>query len=440
VAVLLAALAAAPATAADRATLAATAGLGGYGRPGRWAPVRVDVTYEGDGGAGEIAVEWGDARVRQAISLASETRKEIELYVRTADPRDSIVVRLLSGGRELAATEAPVRLLAQADAFTVCIASPAPSPAGGAACSVTIAPVALPRSWRGYAAADDVLADPERTLSLTADQRMAVTRWRTVHAIENADASSPALPTLASSPRVVRRTGYGLLVYVVVLAFAAGPLTRIRARSFLLYPAVVGVAACASAAAVAAGRVGPGAAIHVAQAATIEEVVGGAGAFVVARGVAEFPVHGPIELRAIGLDGVLTPRTRDRGQLRFDENGAPAMGGVYTLGASASFEMEGITSVEPLHAAWDQSTLRVTNTSTVPLRSCRFGSGFSRSAVGILDPGQSVDADRRTATDDAAFSCSMEAPAIVLGDQQRAAESTGTSVVVLHAPERRSVP
>src|SRR6185295_3822296 len=109
----------------------------GLCRPGRWAPVRVDIDYRGAEAVGEIAVEWGDARVRRAISLASQSRKHFELYIRTPDVRDSMTVRLLAAGREIAAVDTPVRLVAPADPLTVCVAN-AESGRSGIDCTATI--------------------------------------------------------------------------------------------------------------------------------------------------------------------------------------------------------------------------------------------------------------------------------------------------------------
>src|SRR5437667_9546074 len=92
---LLAGLVVRPAQADPTVTVKASAGLGGLCRPGRWTPVRVDVETRGEAAstgvaAGEIIVEWGDARVRRAITLASPSHKQVELYIRTADARDSM--------------------------------------------------------------------------------------------------------------------------------------------------------------------------------------------------------------------------------------------------------------------------------------------------------------------------------------------------------------
>ena len=57
----------------------------------------------------------------------------------------------------MAAVEAPIRLVAPADPLTVCVQPTMPGRHERTTCSATINPEALPRSWRGYGAADDVV-------------------------------------------------------------------------------------------------------------------------------------------------------------------------------------------------------------------------------------------------------------------------------------------
>ena len=206
----LAGLFARPAQADPTVTVKASAGLGGWCRPGRWTPVRVDVETRGEtsaeAAAGEIVVEWGDARVRRAMTLASPSHKQAELYIRTADARDSITVRVLVADREMARTVTPVRLVAPAEPLTVCVARVNTWPTSGTTCTATINPESLPRSWRGYAAADDVVWPPGSKLTLTAEQHTALDRWRVVQAIENAESTVPSAGDVAPATRALRRT------------------------------------------------------------------------------------------------------------------------------------------------------------------------------------------------------------------------------------------
>ena len=439
--VLLAALAGVPARAGEIATIKGSAGLGGLCRPGRWTPVRVEIDYRGDDAAGDIVVDWGGARVRRAISLASTTRKQVELYIRTADPRDTIVVRLLGDGREIAAAELPVRLVPPSDPLVVCVAAPASWPTGGRACSVTMPVDALPRSWRGYGAADELKWEPAGKPALSAEQSAALNQWRTVQAIEEAETLSPHGREVVAPAHALRRAGTTLLLYAAAFGIIVWPITGIRSRSLFVYPAVVVLAAAGSAVAVAAGHFGRTAVVRVAQSAVIEQVAGARGAFVIARAVAEFPALDAIELRAVDVDGAIALRSgTERRELRFDENGAPIVAGTYGLGATTAFELEAATSFQPLRVDSSGATVQVTNTSAFALRACRFGPGFSRSDVGALAPGQSVEAEHRSDEPDAVFSCAVDAPVVKFAESERRVESEGDAVILLRFPDRRPTP
>lgn len=442
---LLAALVARPAKADQTVTVNASAGLGGLCRPGRWAPVRVDVESRGrsvssEAASAEIVIEWGDARVRRAITLASPSRKQVELYIRTADARDSMKVRILIDDREVASTVAPVRLLAPADPLTVCVSSAGTWSAPGVTCAATVNPDVLPRSWRGYAAADDVVWPSEGKPALTAEQHTALDHWRAVQAIENAGSSAPSIADVAPKARALRRTGTLMLLYAASLGLLVWPLNRVRSQSLSVYPVVVAVVAAGSILALASGRVGSGASVHVSQSARVEQLAGTKGSIVFARAVAEFPAFGPVELRADRADGAIAPRGRDRRDLRFDENGAPMLAGTYGLGATAAFEVEAVTPFEPLRATSNGATIRVTNVSARDLRDCRFGAGFSKQLVGPLSPGQHVEVTRQTRAIDPVFSCRLDAAVVEFAESGRPVDSDGTAAIVLHLPEARTQP
>ena len=440
---LFAVLAAAPAR-AGQAVITVQAGLGGLARPGRWMPVRVDVETRSetsaDAAAGEIVVEWGDARVRRALTLASPSHKQVELYIRTADARDSITVRVLVADREMATTVTPVRLVAPAEPLTVCVASVNTWPTNGTTCAATINPESLPRSWRGYAAADDVVWPSGGKPTLTAEQHTALDRWRLVQAIEHAETTVTSAGDVTPAAHALRRTSTAMLVYAAALGVLVWPLNRVRSRSLAVYPVIAGAAAAGSIVAIAAGRVGPGARIHVSQSAVVEQVAGKKGSSVLARAVAEFPAFGLVELRADGVDGAIALRGGARRDLRFDENGAPIVAGTYGLGATAAFEVEATGSFEPLSATFTETTVRVMNTSSHEMRDCRFGSGFSRQSVGRLAPGQHVEAVRQSAEIEPVFSCRLDAAVVEFAESGRPVDNDGTAAIVLHLQEPRTDP
>jgi hypothetical protein len=157
--------------------------------------------------------------------------------------------------------------------------------------------------------------------------------------------------------------------------------------------------------------------------------------------VAEFPSLGAVEVHATRADGAIAVRGgRDRGNLRFDENGAPLFAGTYGLGATATFEVEAVTAFEALQTAARGATVRVANISTQELRDCRFGAGFSRLNVGSLAPGQSVEADRQNGPAEAIFTCRLNGPVIELTESRWPVVTNGTAVIVLRLPEGQARP
>ena len=440
----LAGLCARPAQADPTVTVKASAGLGGWCRPGRWTPVRVEVESRGEtsaaAAAGEIVVEWGDARVLRAMTLASPSHKQVELYIRTADARDSITVRVLVADREMATTVTPVRLVAPAEPLTVCVAPVNTWPTTGTACAATINPESLPRSWRGYAAADNVVWPSGSKPTLSAEQHTALDRWRVVQAIENAESTAPSAGDVMPVTRALRRTGTAMLVYAAALGVLVWPLNRVRSRSLAVYPVIAAAVTAGSIVAIAAGRVGPGARVHVSQSAVVEQVAGMKGSSLLARAVAEFPAFGPVELRADGVDGAIALRSGARRDLRFDENGAPIVAGTYGLGATAAFEVEATTPFEALSATFAGAGVTVTNISAHELRDCRFGSGFSRQSVGRLAPGQHVEAVRQGPEIEPVFSCKLDAAVVEFAESARPVDNDGAAAIVLHLREPRTDP
>ena len=441
---LLAALGVGRVQADQTVVLKASAGLGGLCRPGRWTPVRIDVDVRGDTAAGEVSsgeiiVEWGDARVRRALSVVSPSRKQIELYVRTPDARDSMKVRLESNGREIAVTEAPVRLVAPADPLTLCVATPNAAPPNGVTCSATVNPTALPHSWRGYGAADDVVWSLDDAPTFTGEQKTALEQWRGVQAIENAETSSPSIDATEPPAHALRRTNTTMLLYAAALGVCVWPFNRIRSRSLVVYPIITALVVAGALVAVGAGRMGSSATVQVAQAAVVQQLPGAKGAFVLARGVAEFPSLGAVEMKAARAEGAIAMRGgSDRRDLRFDENGAPLVAGTFGLGSTAAFDVEAVTPFEALRADSHGETVRVSNISTQRLRDCRFGAGFSRAAVGAIAPGQGVEAVREGGPREDLFTCALDAPIVEFIESRRPVVSHGSAVIVLRLPEGRA--
>jgi hypothetical protein len=420
---------------AGAATLTAEAGLGGMSRPGRWTPVRVSVDASSADITGEIVLDWGSARARRAISLSAGSRKQFELYIRTPDVREAIVVRLASDGRDLASVEVPIRVARPEDALTLCVAAANAWPVTRG-CSTTQSAARLPHSWRGYDAVDEVVwaagAQP-----LQADQQIALAQWKAIHALEESGISpSVAVPQMPSPLSAsARRAIVWVAGYVLAIAVAGFAFTRIRARSLTLYPAVGLLVVVGSAAALAAGRVGPGAEVRIQQSVVAEQLSDTGSALILSRGIAEFPSFGEFELRARGIDGAIgTSQARGR-SWRYDEDGAPLMpSGIVGLGTRRSFELEAVVDFQALVASVQGRTVRVSNHSSHALDECRFPDGFSKERVGTLSPGQTVEAERLMAGDDASFTCTLAAPIVDYTVTNGDVRSESTAVVMLQLP------
>ena len=160
--------------------------------------------------------------------------------------------------------------------------------------------------------------------------------------------SLPSIGNVAPATHALRRTGTvdaGVHGRTRHSRLAVEPRSQPFARRL---PGHRRAVAPGSVVAIASGRVGPGARIHVSQSAVVEQVAGRRGSIVLARAVAEFPAFGLVDVRADGVDGAIALRGGARRDLRFDENGAPLVRGIYGLGATATFEVEAMTSFEAL--------------------------------------------------------------------------------------------
>jgi hypothetical protein len=418
----------APDARAGAATVTAEAGLGGMSRPSRWTPVRVSVDAANADITGEIVLDWGSARARRTITLSAGSHKQFEMYIRTPDVREAIVVRLVSNGRDLASVDAPIRVARPEDGLTLCVAAANAWPSSQG-CSTTLSAAQLPRSWRGYDAVDEVV--------WPAGAQAALAQWKAIRALEESGIAPPAAALQAPSAlsASTRRALVGIAAYVLAIAAAGFALTRIRSGSLALYPAVGLLVVAGSAAALAAGRAGPGAGVRIQQSAVVQQLSDTGSALILLRGVAEYPSFGAFELRARGGDGAITSSRSDDRSVRYDEDGAPLMpSGIVGLGARKSFELEAVAAFHALAASVQGLTVRVSNRSSHTLDECQFSDGFSRTRVGSLASGQTVAAERTTAAHDASFSCDLSIPIVDFTVTDGEVRNEGRAVVMLQLP------
>jgi len=383
------------------ATLDAAAGLGGLAKAGRWTPLSVTVASDRDAIAGELVVVWGDARVTRDVTLAPATRKTLELYLRTTEPRGALDVRLRSAGRDVVVATAPVRVLGADDRVTVCVAADAASSVDSAACTATVLARSLPRSPRGYEVADD-LVWPGTHAGITTEQDAALRAWRSLEALD-ASGDLGATPQV-SRPLVPRGLPAALapivagvfLAYVSALLLGAAVLRSRRARLSWMGASFAVITAGACAAIAAIGHVGATRAVHVHHVTLLQQLPDTQASVLTVRAIAEFPAFDRFSLRLPAADGTLeTPSARGPASGALDADGFPVVTGVFGLAGRQSFAGEALVDVRPLAIDDRGATVTIENRSSLLLRDCRLGRGLAASIsgpFGTLAPGARIEA------------------------------------------------
>lgn len=396
-ALLLPALSAAPATSAEvrDPQLRADAGLGGLARPGRWMPVRVAIENGGDALNGDLVLRWGDARVRRAIALTPGARQRFELYMRTTEVQDLVRIAIETDGRDLSRLEVPIRIVRFDEPLLVCL-GPRPDRAisAGGSCDAALTSESAPSSWRGYDAADDVVADDTQT-ALAADQQRAVGFWRAIRTLEDSGGiSQPRDVEATDSVRPTLRLGFA--IYLIALSAAFATLRLLRARPVWKYAATTVIVISATSTALAIGRGGPASAVTVRYAAIVHRFDSSPRSHVVLKGMAEFPGESRFEIRAPVDAGAFESRGARgvRDEQQYDANGTPTLAGRFGLGARKVFAFEGDDELAIVDASKTDRGQRVTNVSGVTLDGCRVrGSpvSFDDRPIGSIQPGASID-------------------------------------------------
>lgn len=423
---------AAPAAAAD-AQLRVDAGLGGFARPGRWTPVRIAVENGRGELAGDVVVEWGEARARRAVTLGSGARRQIDMLLRTTDVRDAIVVRLEASGRTEQRTETPLRIVRFDEPFVVCIGTTASAPSDVATCTVTLSADASPTSSRSYDAADDVIVRLDAR-SLPADRQRAIDLWRQVRALDDADGvTRPRDIEAADSVRPTLRAG--LLVYLLALPVVLVVVRRLSADARHAYGAIAILVVGATSTAIAFGRTGPGSAVTVRYSAVAHQFPGSARSIVLMRGSAEYPSGGRFDVRAPFADAALeTSGARGvREDQRYDEDGSPLLSGRFALGARKLFALDGVADLPLVEVSRRAASVHVTNISNRSLDECRVTVDGTARPVGTIAAGGNLDiagADTATAL---TLSCLAPAALLPFSEAQHRVVTEGQLQLVVHA-------
>jgi len=430
-------VAAAPAAAAD-AQLRVDAGLGGFARPGRWTPVRIAVENGRGDLAGELVVEWGEARARRAVTLGSGARRQVEVVLRTTDVRNAIAVRLETNGRTEQRTETPLRIVRFDEPFVVCIGTTESAPASAAACTVTLAAETAPASSRGYDAADDVIVRLDAR-SLSADRQRAIDLWRHVRSLDDSGGvTRPRDIDAANSVRPALRAGF--LAYLLAIPIVLVVVHRLSADARHAYVAIAVLVAGATTSAIALGRGGPGSAVTVRYSAVAHQFTGSTQAIVLMRGSAEYPSGGRFDVRAPFADAAIetTGARGVREDQRYDDDGSPLLSGRFALGARKAFTLDGVADLPIVEVSRRASSVHVSNVSNHSLDDCGVSTDGSDRTVGTIAAGGSLDiagADRATTL---TVSCVAPASLLPFSEAQHHVVSEGQLQLIVHAiVERR---
>ena len=412
--------------------LKAQAGIGGLGRAGRWAPVRVSIDNTDRDFSGDVVVAWGDAVVRRAITLASPSRADLVLYVRTADVRGVISVRVESNDVLQQSIDVPIRLQAPDDEVTLCVGV---SDAGQAReeCAATVSAAALPRSMWGYDAVDRLRWEGTSPDALDRDQRVALDRWTAKRALDEAGAAfaspSPLPPQDDVGGRPVRLAAVGTVVYLALLIAATAAARHLRRRPLVVYGVIAAFAVLGSAAALAAGRLGPSAAIVVTHSSRVDQLSTG-GSLVAIKASAQYPTFDTFALRAALTESAIAPKNGSPAPLRFNESGEPMVPGQFGLASRQAFELDGVVSFSPFRVARQDGIVTVANPSSFDYHDCYLSDGLSRQALGLLRAGQTVDA--RSSTSGGFIACRLAATPVKFEESRYAVEVEGSTDVVAY--------
>jgi hypothetical protein len=424
------------AAASNTVELRADAGLGGFARPGRWTPVRIELDNRIRDLAGDVVVEWGDTRLHRAIDLPAPSRTAFELYVRTTDARASMVVQVIENGATAASIELPVRIVPEEDALIVCAGADQPD-GGDVACTTTMPVEHLPQSLRGYFAASDIRLPPGAEARLTSLQRTALQRWRAYRAMALDDGltHAPRAPLSAATPTHTGRPARIAAAMAIASAICSAAVWILAGGSAARSYAALGAATLAGLlAATFSGRFGPGSGIVVSQATTVEQI--GDGSRISMRGTIEYPAFADYAVRLSNLDGDVTARGVASTEHWQDGAGLPVRRGTFGRGALEEIEADGVTDYAPFEISTDGDVVRVRNRSDATLIDCSFPEGFADRHAGILAPGGEASARARAPGNAPFFSCDALRSPVAFSERHFAVRVEGTTLVSVRLPDR----
>jgi hypothetical protein len=416
-------------------TVSVAAGLGGLVKPGRWAPVLVDVESRGGGLATDLVVTWGDATLTRRVTLVSAGRRRFELYLRTAEAESVVRVRLEAVTP--VTVEAPVTVVPHEEAVTLCIATPETPVTEPDRCSIVLPPERLPRSLRAYEIVDEVVTVRGASI-LPAAERTALERWRSLRLLE----TSGDLTLTAQVTRPMRRRGlsppiaeavmWATSVYLAGLLIA-GLVVASRTSVSRAWLALGMLVAAGTTLALTIGRVGPASRVRVHHTSLIQQLPGATGSLLTLRGIAEFPAPGTFRLRMPMEEAMIEAAAASgRAPQHVGDDGFPELVGSFGLGGRQMLTAEGLLESQWLRVEGDDRTIHISNRSAVELRDCRFAEGLSPEDAGNMAPGASVTAQRQGEVVGPLFTCILPESPVTFTVDERAVDVIGSTQLVVY--------
>jgi hypothetical protein len=410
------------------------AGLGGLAKPGRWIPARITIRSGASALDGELIVEWGAASVHRPVQLAAASQQSFELYLQTMQVGSAVRARLASAGADITSATVPVRTLRADEPFVLCL-----GPSSLERCTAMHPPDALPRSVRGFDAADEVLWTGGDESTLEPAQRQALDRWRVLRALDDngslgaTDRPRSILPALSQKSRTGALVTNGVAAYMLLLLGAGLVLCARRARPAMALTAIAALIAAGSAGALAAGRVGPGSGVVIHHATLVQQLAGAGGSILTMQGAMEFPAAQTFVVRALlgdsAFDGVRRP---DGGESQvMDANGFPLISGRFGMGARQPFTLQGTTDYHPLAVVRRGSVIHVTNTSPRDLDECVFGDR-TVPADGVLRAGTTVSVTLAGSPVGPVITCASTMSPVDFDAGRRGVTTTGRTFVAAY--------
>lgn len=415
----------------DRAdvTVRAAAGLGGLARAGRRMPVALVVESAGAPFAGTVEATLDNQRVTRDVVLGGAGRQSLELYLIAPDT-DAATVRVqLSPG--VSAANVPVRIVPGDAPFILCVSAAGVAPAG-VSCTTTVEAAALPVSWRGLEATDDIVWAPAARAALPHEQRLAVARAIAVRAWNSSTNMAP--PARPLPPAEGSRGNPALPLFILLLAAAVAAAPRLSRRPAVLYATTGLLIVIASAAAFADGRLGSGARLHVRETIVVRTGDGGAGAQLIARGRAIFPAAGPYTAAASVEDAEVTVQAPARA---VSAARIATIRGVAAKRAALQYDVDGFHAQGPVRVSWNGASAIVTNTLATPLTACAATGAFTASSSLTIAPGASVEIPLSSGIADPVLTCDMQVSGPSLAFHDRAIDVIAHALLVvdLRQPE-----